>query len=154
MLFPTNPEKRPELWGKFTEKMASGKITFIVHRGEVSTDSNHQSLLAEGVDQLVNSFRSADVVRFGADRGQALGPFFALALVDGTAHLVEYAIDPSIQSNADVAIQEALQSLALNLFFESKNITNISLPFVLPGWELNEWKAVTHESGTRLQRAV
>lgn len=154
MLFPTNPEKRPELWSKFTDKISSGKIAVIVHRGEVSTDPNHPSLFVEGVDQLIDSFRSADIVRFGADRGQAIGPFFALKLIDGSARLVEYAIDLSLQSNSDSDIQEALQSLAINLFFEYKKITDISLPFVLSSWELDEWKAEISEIGTRLQRTT
>lgn len=154
MLFPTNPERRLELWGRFTAKVAAGAVSFIVHRSQVLPEQDQQLPLVEGVDQLVNSFRSADVVRFGADRGQALGPFFALRVVSGVAHLVEYAIDPSIQSSSNEGIQEALQSLAINLFFENKGITEISLPFVLPGWEISEWRAVEHEDRTTLQRAA
>jgi hypothetical protein len=152
MLFPTDPEKRPELWRKFTEKMTSGKIALIVHRGKIVTDANHLSYSAKEVDQMVNSFRSADVVRFGAERGQAIGPFFALKLVGRVAQLVEYAIDPDIQSESSAAIQEAIQSLSINLFFESRNITGISIPFVLARWEIDEWSAVMDEGGTTLQR--
>ena len=152
MLFLTDPAKRPALWSKFAEKMVSGEIMFLVHRAEVICNANRQSILVEGPDQLIDSFRLADVVRFGANRGQAIGPFFALTLDGETAHLVEYAIDRSAESNARVAKQEDLQSLALNLFFESREIKKLSFPLTLSGWELNEWKAVLGEKETTLQR--
>ncbi len=152
MLFPTDPEKRPELWSKFTEKMVSGQIEFLAHRGEVISSAYRLPVLTEGPHRLIGSFRLADVVRFGASGGQPLGPYFALALLAKTAYLVEYAIDHRTQSNEGAAMQEALQSIALNLFFKCRHIIRISLPLVLPGWELKEWKALAGESGTTLLR--
>lgn len=154
MLFPTDPDKRPELWSAFVGKVAEGAISFVVHCGERLSDEGGQMRTSESVDQIVSSFRSASIVRFGSSRGQAIGPFFAFDFEAGTARLVEYAIDLEIQTASDGAMEEALQSVAINLFFERKDITQIFLPMVLPGWKSAEWEASAYGSETLLRRNI
>lgn len=152
MLFPTNPDKRPELWSRFAEKVAAGAVSFIVHDGRMMSAENQQILLVEDVDQIVDSFRSAGVVRFGSSRGHAMGPFFAFKVREGVARLVEYAIDREIQATSNSAVQEALQSVAINIFFEQKEIIKILLPFYLSSWDVSEWSATTEAGVTVLHR--
>lgn len=152
MLFPTNPEKRQELWTSFSNKLEKGKILFIVHEGKLFNIEMNE--FTEDINSIINSFRSADIVRFVENHGHAIGPFFALRITGEIAYLVEYAIDTSTQSSSDKDIQEALQSLAINLFFERKDITEISLPFSLSRWDLAEWKVVERDGHTSLQRSA
>lgn len=154
MLFPTNPDKRPELWSAFTDKAAAGSIFFLVHSGELLTDEDRQASKVESVDEIVGLFRAADVVRFGSSRDNAIGPFFAFNLEAGGVRLVEYAIDSGIQATSDHAIQEALQSVAINLFFERREISYISLPIVLTKWEVAEWEASVQDGETVLRRSI
>ncbi|WP_267126389.1 hypothetical protein [Xanthomonas sacchari] len=152
MLFPTNPDKRPELWGKFVDKVAANTVSFVVHDGRMVTAENQKKQLNESVDEIVNSFRSAGIVRFGSNRGHVIGPFFAFSASEGVARLVEYAIDPGIHSFSNGAMQEALQSVAINLFFEQKEIEKIALPFYLSHWEVGEWSVATEAGKTVLHR--
>jgi hypothetical protein len=152
MLFPTDPNKRPELWPAFSEKVAAGKISFIVHSGERFLGENLQLTMTESADEIITSFRTADVVRFGASRGYAIGPFFAFNLNEGNARLIEYAVDSGIQTTSDDVLQEALQAVAINLFFERKDISQISLPIILSKWELTEWEASMQNGKTLLHR--
>jgi hypothetical protein len=153
MLFPTDPDKRPDLWSAFADKVAAGSISFVVHAGERLSDEARQ-VPVESASEIVSSFRSADVVRLGSSRGNAIGPFFAFSLEAESARLVEYAIDPAIQATSDEAMQEALQSVAINLFFERKEICRIFLPIVLPKWEAAEWEASMKGGETELRRVV
>jgi hypothetical protein len=152
MLFPTDPNKRPELLPAFSEKMAAGNISFIVHSGERFLGDNLLVSKSESADEIVTSFHTADVVRFGANRGYAIGPFFAFNLNEGSARLIEYAVDSGIQTTSDDAIQEALQAVAISLFFERKDISQISLPIILPKWEVVEWEASIQNGKTVLHR--
>lgn len=154
MLFPTNPEKRPELWSKFTEKVLKGKISFIIHNNKHVPEDTPEKSLAERAEQVISSFQSADIVRFGSSHGQAIGPFFALFVVDGVAHVAEYAIDRFIQSRSNRDVQEAIQSLAINLFVERKDIAEISIPLSLAGWGSHEWTFVHTDKNTTLRRSA
>ncbi|MFC5743196.1 hypothetical protein [Dyella tabacisoli] len=154
MLFPTDPDKRPDLWSAFAGKVAAGSISFVIHSGERLSEKDRQAPIVEGVDDIVNSFRSADVVRFGSSRGSAIGPFLAFDLEAGGARLVEYAFDSGIQAPSDEAMQEALQSVAINLFFERKEISCIFLRIALPKWDAVEWEASAQGGVTVLRRKV
>lgn len=151
MLFPTNPNRRPELWGDFSEKLRSNLIQFIVRDGKHVVDREKELPFVENDGRVIDSFRAADIIRFGASRRSAIGPFLAFALTGSTARLVEYAIDKNMHSTSDSAIQEALQSVAINFDFEEKNISEIFLPFKLDGWDVGEWSMAQNEEGTLLQ---
>jgi hypothetical protein len=152
MLFPSDPDKRRELWSSFEAKVSTGSVSFIVHSGEGVADEGRKTPVVASTDEVVSSFRAADVVRFGASRDSAIGPFFAFDLNAGCAKLVEYAIDPRTQSATDEAIQEALQSVAISLFFERRDISRILLPIVLSKWDVTEWDAARQGGSTELRR--
>lgn len=153
MFFPTDPDKRRALWSSFEAKVSAGSISLIVHFGKGVADERREvSMVASTSDEVVSSFRAADVVRFGASRDSAIGPFFAFDLEADCARLVEYAIDSGVQSATDEAIQEALQSVAINLFFERRDILCIQLPIVLSKWEVPEWDAGRQGGSTELRR--
>lgn len=152
MLFPTDPDKRRALWSSFEAKVSAGSIFFIVHSGKGVVDERREASMVASKDEVVSSFRAADVVRFGASRDSAIGPFFAFDLEADCARLVEYAIDSGVQSATDEAIQEALQSVAINLFFERGDILRIQLPIVLSKWEVPEWDAARQGGSTELRR--
>lgn len=44
---------------------------------------------------------------------------------------------------------EALQSVAINLYFERKEIDEISFPFALMRWDANEWRATVDAGGAK-----
>lgn len=154
MLFPTDPNKRPELWSAFATKVAGGSLSFVIHSGKRLSDGDRQAPTVGSVDEIVSLFRTAAVVRFGSSRGDAIGPFFAFNLDEGTARLVEYAVDSTLQSSSEEVVREALQSVAINLFFERIEITHIFLLLTLPKWAGDEWHASAQGANTILSRKM
>lgn len=142
MLFPTDPRKREGLWESFSERAEAGALLFVVHDGRPLSEVDPSALLAGDVRQLVGAFESADLVRFGSARGQAIGPFFAFTLDGSTARLKEYAIDKEAADD----FQESMQSVAIAIFFERKDIQEIVIPFALQSWNVQDW-LLTSRSG-------
>ena len=131
MLFQTNPDTRPHLWQGFSDKVLSKKISSIVSEGTLIIEDNRFSS-NQVPDEIINRFRSADIVRFGSSGNQAIGPFFALTMQANSAKLVEYAIDSEARLNSDSNIKEDLQLLLIDILFSEKNITNLLIPFKTP----------------------
>lgn len=152
MQFPTDPDKRPGLWSSFEAKMTKGAISFLVHSGKEVDDTEQVTLYIGSATDAVSLFRSADFARFGASGGSAIGPFFAFELKDDCARLLEFAVDPMLQSVTAEAIQDALQSVAINIFFERRDIIRILIPLDLSNWAVPEWNAVARNGGTELHR--
>ena len=83
-------------------------------------------------DEIINRFRSADVVRLGSSGNQAIGPFFALTMQANSAKPVEFAIDSEARLKSDSSIKEDLQLLLIDILFSEKNITYVLIPFETP----------------------
>ncbi|MGE8210186.1 MAG: hypothetical protein ACN6RH_11800 [Stenotrophomonas rhizophila] len=150
MLFPVDPDSRPELWVGFSEKLAEGKLSFLVRDGRVVLPDRRTLLHIGGADEIMCCFRGADVVRFGASRGQAIGPFFALKLSADTACLAEYAVE--LGRCSDSVVREDIQSLAINILYQCRSVKIIHLPFVSSEWALDGWVAVEDSGTTKLSR--
>ncbi len=148
MLFPIDPDSRPELWVGFSEKLADGKLSFLVRDGRGVLPGCRTSFHIGGADEIMCCFRGADIVRFGASRGQAIGPFFALKLSADTACLSEYVVESDCCS--DSVVREDIQSLAINILYQCRSVKIIHLPFVSSEWTLDGWVAVEDSGSTKL----
>lgn len=64
MLFPIDPDKRPELWPSFVEKISTRYISLIVHGGQWLLDDECALPIADNVNDVLGSFKSADIAIF------------------------------------------------------------------------------------------
>ena len=73
MLFPENPEKRPELWKSAMEQLTHEEMCYLVLEGAGYPDASGtvDSKLAE---KVIQRMRQSNISRISASRGKAISP--------------------------------------------------------------------------------
>lgn len=137
MLFPSNPEKRPELWQNLESQLLSTNMCFVVSNGSGNPLVEAQEPVEEIVHAVLSRLRSSQFCRISANRGNAISPHFAGRFVGTSAFLDELITYPySGKTTVDIKqLRNDLETAVIDLF-ATAGATSVAVPLHLDPWSM------------------
>jgi len=151
MLFPVDPDKKPLLWESFAEQLSINPVQYIVSDGHYDSTSFGNVLKPEQVQSLIELFRKLPLRRFGASRNIAVGPYWAFTLEGSRATVVECLIPVGdAQHISEAKLRNEIEIIAINLYYDCKEISEIFIPTKVEVWEMQDWSVNIVDEGCLL----
>jgi hypothetical protein len=153
MLFPTDPDKKPLLWESIVEQLAVNPVQILVDDGIYHEDSTGHILMNDKISSLVEMFKKSDFKRFGASRNIAIGPYWAFSQAGSRLNAKIFLIPASEGERASQSkIKNEIEAIAVNIYFENKDIDEILIPLEIMAWQLQDWDSESTNEGLLLTK--
>lgn len=140
MLFPEDPDKRPNLWHSLAEKLVREPIFCLVAHGEQCDVSTARLLNEAAADELMKRFRAASLSRISSSRGAAISPHFAATLDGDCARIVELITVPEVGALEvnERQLRDDVETAVINLLYGARNIRSVIVPLRLSPWVMTD----------------
>lgn len=155
MLFPENPEKRPELWESAIEQLNHEEMCYLIVDGAGYPDASAtvDSKLAE---KVIQRMRQSNISRISAARGKAISPHFAANLQDTTATITELVSYPSegLRFVRTERLRQDVETAVINLMFGGERVDAVFVPLELEPWEMKDAEIQSAEKGVLFRKRI
>lgn len=155
MLFPENPEKRPELWKSLIEQLTHEEMCYLVLEGVGYPDAS-ATVDSEVAEKVVQRMRQSNVSRISASRGRAISPHFAANLEDAIATITEFVAYPSegLKTVRLEKLRQDVETVVINLMFGGGTVDAVFLPLELEPWEMKDAEIQSAKKGVLFRKRI
>ncbi|NRR28663.1 hypothetical protein HSX11_00385 [Oxalobacteraceae bacterium] len=138
MLFPEDPEKRPELWHSFRAQLGHDPMCLLIANGKASPDAPATRVNTDEQAEILRRMQAAKICRISANHGNAISPHFAATLIGHQARVCELMALPNDGRLAiePAELKEILETAILNLLYAQEGVSEILIPLQIPVWEM------------------
>jgi hypothetical protein len=156
MLFPENPEKRPELWESMEKQLAHEAMCYVVIDGIGYPDASATLGINVSAENLVQRMKSAMICRISASHGKPIAPHFAANLEGATASITEFVTYPSegTQTVNVGQLRHDLEAAVINLLFGSGEINRVFVPLDINPWDMRDAEVHSTSEGLMFNKRV
>lgn len=138
MLFPENPEKRPELWDSIRLQINRESMCYLVSAGKENANGIATVVSELFQDNILRRMKRSQICRISASRGVAIAPHFAASLDGSMASVTELIALPcdGIQTVTAERLRRYLEIAVINLLYVGGNVSEVFVPISIPPWKM------------------
>ena len=153
MLFPENPEKRPQLWSELKAQLAEQPVCLVVGNGTGNLTAKASLMSEKMASALLSRLQSAQVCRISANRGCAISPHFAGRVTGDVILITELVLLPSSEGGVSPGfLARELETVVISLFCTEKTLSQVHVPLSLNPWKMSDAEITQASDGLHFKK--
>ena len=154
MLFPADPQRRPQLWDALIEQLNHNQLVFLVIEERFKISATTEILSKDFCESFIQRVKKLAVCRVSANRGIASSPHFFGNSRGKMVAITDFITTPSASSiNIDTQkIKRDSETAVINLLYAHKEFEIVKIPINIQPWNIQDFMTEQNTDGLEFRR--